>query len=51
MQIKDNLFIVTGAASGLGAATAQMIVDEGGKVLMVDLNSYLYNEFNQRRKY
>ncbi len=38
MQIKDNLFIVTGAASGLGSATAQMIVHEGGKVLMVDLN-------------
>lgn len=38
MQIKDNLFIVTGAASGLGAATAEMLVHEGGRVLLVDLN-------------
>jgi NAD(P)-dependent dehydrogenase (short-subunit alcohol dehydrogenase family) len=38
MQIKDHLFVVTGAASGLGAASAQMIVQEGGHVLMVDLN-------------
>ena len=48
MQIKDNLFVVTGAASGLGAATAQMIVDEGGKVLMVDLNSEAGEEYARK---
>ena len=26
MQIQDSVFIVTGAASGLGAATARMVV-------------------------
>jgi len=38
MQIKDNVFVVTGGASGLGAATARMIVDGGGKVVLVDVN-------------
>lgn len=38
MQIKDNVFVVTGGASGLGAATARMIVDCGGKVVLVDIN-------------
>ena len=38
MQIKDNIFVVTGGASGLGAATAKMIVEHGGKVVLVDVN-------------
>lgn len=38
MQIKDNVFIVTGGGSGLGAATARMIVDQGGKVVLADIN-------------
>ena len=39
MQIADNVFIVTGAASGLGAATAHMLVKAGAKVMLVDLNA------------
>ncbi len=38
MQIKDRVFVVTGAGSGLGAATAEMIVAAGGKVLLADIN-------------
>ena len=38
MQIKDSVFIVTGGASGLGAATATMLAAAGGKVVMADLN-------------
>ena len=38
MQIKDNVFVVTGGASGLGAATAKMIVERGGKAVLVDVN-------------
>ena len=38
MEIRNNAFIVTGASSGLGAATARMIVGQGGKVLLVDIN-------------
>src|SRR3954469_9731665 len=37
MQIQDNVFIVTGGASGLGAATARMIVENGGKVGLADV--------------
>lgn len=37
MQIQDNVFIVTGGASGLGAATARMIVAAGGKVVLADV--------------
>lgn len=39
MQIKDQVFIVTGGGSGLGAATARMLVDQGGKVVLVDVNA------------
>lgn len=37
MQIQNNVFIVTGGASGLGAATARMIVESGGKVVLADV--------------
>ena len=39
MQFKDNVFVVTGGASGLGAATARMIVANGGKVVLADVNA------------
>jgi len=41
MEFAGNVFVVTGGASGLGAATAKMIVDNGGKVVLVDLNEAL----------
>jgi NAD(P)-dependent dehydrogenase (short-subunit alcohol dehydrogenase family) len=37
MQIEGSTFIITGGASGLGAATARMIVDGGGRVVLADL--------------
>src|SRR5690242_20951193 len=37
MLIKDGVFIVTGGASGLGGATARMLVEGGGKVPIADL--------------
>src|SRR4051812_41747051 len=37
MQIQNNVFIVTGGASGLGAATARMLVAAGGKVVLADV--------------
>lgn len=39
MQIENKVFIVTGGASGLGAATAEMLVEAGAKVMLVDLNA------------
>ncbi|MDE3148345.1 MAG: SDR family NAD(P)-dependent oxidoreductase, partial [Acidobacteriota bacterium] len=38
MQIKDHVFLVTGAASGLGAAVAGLLVREGGSVVMADVH-------------
>ncbi|GGC02935.1 SDR family NAD(P)-dependent oxidoreductase [Pseudoduganella buxea] len=37
MQISDNVFIITGGASGLGAATARMLAGAGGKVVLADV--------------
>lgn len=37
MQIASNIFIITGGASGLGAATARMIAENGGKVVLADV--------------
>lgn len=39
MTIQQNTFLITGGASGLGLATAQMIVDNGGKVVLLDINA------------
>lgn len=38
MNIKDKTFLISGGASGLGFATAQMIVNHGGSVLLADSN-------------
>ena len=38
MQIGNHVFLVTGGASGLGAATARLLVAEGGSVVIADLN-------------
>lgn len=37
MKIEGGSFLVTGAASGLGFATAAMLVEAGGRVTLVDL--------------
>lgn len=37
MRLEDKVAIVTGAASGMGAATAKMFADEGAKVIVADL--------------
>jgi NAD(P)-dependent dehydrogenase (short-subunit alcohol dehydrogenase family) len=38
MQIRDRVILVTGGASGLGAAVARMAVAEGGRVVVADVN-------------
>jgi NAD(P)-dependent dehydrogenase (short-subunit alcohol dehydrogenase family) len=38
MELSGKVAVVTGGASGLGAAAARMIVEEGGHVVIVDLN-------------
>jgi NAD(P)-dependent dehydrogenase (short-subunit alcohol dehydrogenase family) len=37
MQIPHNVFIITGSASGLGEASARMIAENGGKVVLADI--------------
>ena len=39
MQIKGNVFIVTGGASGLGEGTARMLASAGGKVVIADMQA------------
>ena len=39
MEIKDRVFVVTGGGSGLGAATAAMLVERGGWVVLADVNA------------
>jgi NAD(P)-dependent dehydrogenase (short-subunit alcohol dehydrogenase family) len=39
MEIKNKVFIVTGGASGLGLATATMIVENKGYALIADVNT------------
>ena len=39
MDIRGKVAIVTGAASGLGFATAERFAKEGARVAIVDLNA------------
>lgn len=39
MQIQNNVFIITGGASGLGAETARMLAAAGGKVVLADVQA------------
>mgnify|MGYP003971909231 FL=1 len=41
MDVNGHAAIVTGGASGLGAATARMLADKGAKVTILDLNEEL----------
>ena len=38
MQIENNVFLISGGGSGLGAATAAMLVQGGAKVVIADIN-------------
>jgi len=39
MQIQGKVFLVSGGASGLGAATSQMLIEAGARVMMLDVNA------------
>ena len=43
MQLNDTSAIVTGAASGLGAATAQALAEQGARVFALDLPGAIEN--------
>ena len=39
MHIQDQVFLITGGGSGLGAATAKTLVEAGARVLLADVNA------------
>ena len=41
MNIEGKIAVITGGASGLGKATAEMVIAKGGKVAVLDLNEEL----------
>ena len=43
MQVKDRTFLITGAASGLGAATAERLVSAGANVVLCDMSDRVLN--------
>jgi NAD(P)-dependent dehydrogenase (short-subunit alcohol dehydrogenase family) len=38
MRIEDSVFLVTGGASGLGAAVVRLVVELGGRAVIADVN-------------
>jgi NAD(P)-dependent dehydrogenase (short-subunit alcohol dehydrogenase family) len=48
MQIDGRTILVSGGASGLGGATAEMIVEAGGRAAIVDLNERTGRELAAR---
>ena len=55
MQIQGNAFLVTGGASGLGEAVVRGINEQGGKVVIADLNTEvgqaLANELGEKVRF
>jgi len=41
VDLQDKVAVITGGASGLGRATAEMVINNGGKVAIIDLNEDL----------
>ena len=39
MRFKDQVVVITGAASGFGAAAARRFADEGARVVAADINA------------
>ena len=44
MKLSEAKAVITGGASGLGFATAQRIIKEGGQVVLIDINDELGEE-------
>lgn len=48
MKIQGKVCVITGGASGLGAATAQYLVEQGANVILVDMNQELGTQMAQQ---
>ena len=49
-SIEGKIAIITGAASGMGRATALLFADEGAKVVVIDLNVSSVNAVEGRNE-
>ncbi|MFK3936784.1 SDR family NAD(P)-dependent oxidoreductase [Alkalihalobacillus sp. NPDC078783] len=49
-KLQDKVAVITGGASGIGAATAKLFVSEGAKVVLVDLNEEKGKAFEEELK-
>lgn len=49
-KLQDKVAVITGGASGIGAATARLFVSEGAKVVLVDLNEEKGKAFEEELK-
>lgn len=47
-RVDSKIALVTGAASGMGAATAELLAAEGATVILADLNEQLGNDVARR---
>jgi NAD(P)-dependent dehydrogenase (short-subunit alcohol dehydrogenase family) len=44
VKLNNKVAVITGGASGLGRATAEMVINQGGKVALFDLNEDLVGQ-------
>lgn len=49
-KLQNKVAVITGGASGIGAATAKLFVSEGAKVVLVDLNEEKGKAFERELK-
>lgn len=48
MNLKDKIVVITGGASGLGAATAAALISEGAKVALLDIQEDILSDTASR---